>query len=84
MEWGSARWPDGPPHGEVAHGFGMIPVTVAGESVHVGGSVEQREEKLGPPRSDMASDEMLLESARSMTRLNTVHKHLEPHTRMCK
>ena len=51
---GSARWPDGTHQGEVAHGFGLIPVSVAGEGVQVGGSVEQKEEKVGMFRSDMA------------------------------
>ena len=34
-------------------GFDLIPVCVAGEGVQVGGGVEQKEEKLGTPRSDM-------------------------------
>ena len=43
-----------PSNGGVAHGFGLIPVSVAGEGVQVGGGVEKKEEKLGTPRSDMA------------------------------
>ena len=51
---GSARWPDCPSNREVAHGFGLIPASVAEECVQVGGGVEQKEERLGVPRSDMA------------------------------
>ena len=51
---GSARWPDCSSNGVVANGFGLIPVSVAGEVVQLGGGVEQKEEKLGTPRSDMA------------------------------
>ena len=39
------RWPDCPFNSGVAHGFGQIPVSVAGEGVQVGGGVEQKEEK---------------------------------------
>ena len=54
-EWsGSARGPDCPSQRGVAHGFGPIPVSAAGESVQVGGGVEQKGEMLGTPRSDMA------------------------------
>ena len=48
----SARWPDCPSNSGVAHGFGLIPVSVAGEGVQVGGGVEQREEKLGTRRRE--------------------------------
>ena len=51
---GSARGPDGPSQSGVAHGLCLIPVSVAGEGVQVGGGVEQKEERLGIPRSDMA------------------------------
>ena len=50
----SARGPDCPSQSGVAHGFSLIPVSVGGEGVQVGGGVEQKEEKLGTPRSDMA------------------------------
>ena len=51
---GSATWPDCRFNGGVAHGFGLIPVSVAGEGVQVGGGVEQKGEKLGTLRSDVA------------------------------
>ena len=54
-EVGSVRWRDGPPQGGVAQGFGLIPVGVAGAGVQVGGGVEQKEERLGMFRSDMAN-----------------------------
>ena len=60
---GSARWPDSPLRGKVPHWVGLIPVGVAGESVQVGGGVEQKEEKLGMFRSDMACGWNVLENA---------------------
>ena len=48
---GSARGPDCPSKSEVAQGFDLIPVSVDGAGVRVGG-VEQKEEKPGMPRSD--------------------------------
>ena len=51
---GSAILLDGPPQGEVAHWVGLIPVDVDGESVQVGGGVEQKEGGVGMFRSDMA------------------------------
>ena len=50
----SAGWPDCPSNSGHAHGFGLIPVSVAGGVVQVGGGVDQMEEKLGTPRSGMA------------------------------
>ena len=47
---------DCPSQNGVAHGFGLIPVSVAGESVQAGGGVEQKEDKFGIPRSDMACE----------------------------
>ena len=72
----SARWPDGPPQGGVAQGFGLIPVGVAGEGVQVGGRIDQKEEELGTPRSDMSCGWCVSENARRMIRLNTVHQHI--------
>ena len=58
---------------------GVIPVT----------GVEQKEEKVGMFRCDMAYGRNVSENARRMTRLNIVHKHpepelskLEPHARV--
>ena len=46
---GLARWSDCAPNSEVAHGFGLIPVSVDGAGVQLGG-VERKEEKSGIPR----------------------------------
>ena len=51
MEWGG---PEGQTVLESRTGFGLIPVSAAGEGVQVGGGVEQKQERLGIPRSDMA------------------------------
>ena len=74
---------DGPLHVRVAQVFGLIPVGVAGEGVQVGGSIEQKEEELGTPKSDMSCGWCVSENARRMIRLNTVHQHIETHARMC-
>ena len=42
----------------------LIPASVSGEGVQVGGGVEQKEEKLGTPRSDMAYGWNVFENAR--------------------
>ena len=64
MEWGSARGPDCPSQSGVAHGIGLIPVSVAGEGEQVGGGVDMKEETSGTPRSDMACGRNALENAR--------------------
>ena len=52
LEWGRPDGQTGPPIAK-SHGIGLIPVSVAGEGVQVGGGVELKEEKLGTPRSAM-------------------------------
>ena len=49
------RWPDCPSNSGAAQGVNLIPVSVSGQGVQVGGRVEQKEEKeeLETPRSDM-------------------------------
>ena len=52
---GVGQRPDCPSKSEVTQGFDLIPVSVDGAGVQVGGGVEQTEEKFGMPRSDMTS-----------------------------
>ena len=59
-----ARGPDCPSNSGVAQGFGLIPVSVAGEGVQGGGGVEQKESKLETPRSDMVRGWKIFENAR--------------------
>ena len=70
-----AGWPDYPSNSEVAHGVGLIPVSVAGEGVQVGGGVEQKEEKSGLPRCDVACGWNVFENARRR------HPKLEPRAK---
>ena len=54
---GSARWPDGPPQSDVAHGFSLIPVSGVGVAVdEVKTGVNS-----GTSRSDMVADGITLE-----------------------
>ena len=48
-----ARWPVCPSNSGVAQVLGLIPISVAGEGIQVGGGDEQNEPKLETRRSDM-------------------------------
>ena len=59
---------------------GLIPGGVAGEDFQVGGGVEQKEEKVGMFRSDMACGWNVFETAHRI--VSTCASNLEPHARI--
>ena len=46
VEWGGPEGQTVHPRAESRTGFGLVPVSAAGEGVQVGGGVEQKQERL--------------------------------------
>ena len=67
-----------------AMGFGLIPVSVAGEGVHVGGGVEQKEEKTWNTQERRGVRMKCFQRMRAGDSSHLLNLCLlEPHARMC-